>query len=330
MALPHYDFSLPGPGVVGWSRIRDWAQRAEEMGFDSLWVSDHLFLDVSKYGGTSHRYFAMECFTTLAALSAWTSRVRLGALVVCNDLRRPQLVAKMAANLSAISNGRFELGLGAGWYEPEYKEARIPFRSAGKRINRLEEAIQLIRGMLGEPSFTFAGTHYHVNEAWTVPNPGGSDRPVPVWVGGKGNRVLALAGRHADGFNASWAWTPEAFGDRVRLVEASAAQAGRDPKGIKKSVGLHCLPGRDESEVEMRWERYLASVPYGVGAGLSLSTWRQDKLAGAPKDIAGRINDFRGKGAEEVILNFGLLPFQISDASAVQDFVREVRPLLRN
>jgi len=328
LALPHYDFSLPGRPAVDWPRIRDWAQRAEEMGFDSVWISDHLFLDVSKYGGPPDHQFAMECFTTLAALSVWTHRVRLGALVVCNDLRMPSLVAKMAANLGALSNGRFELGMGAGWYEPEFEAAGIAFRPALERVSRLGEAVQLIKGMLENPSFTFAGRHYHLKDAWTVPNPGRNAKPVPVWVGGKGDQVVKLAGSYADGFNASWAWTPESFGDRVKLLAASATKAGRDPAKIKKSVGLYCLPGRDESEVEMRWERYLAAAPAGVGRRLDLSTWRQDKLAGTPKAMAARIGAFQGSGAEEVILTFGLLPFQISDASAVQDFVSEVKPLL--
>lgn len=326
LALPHYDFSLPAPKRIDWPLVRDWAQRAEEMGFDSVWVSDHLFLDLSKYGGPADRRFAMECFTTLAALSQWTSRVRLGSLVACNDLRSPSLLAKMASTLSVLSKGRFELGMGAGWYEPEYRAAGIPLGSEGARIERLGEAVQVVRGMLSHPSFSFQGRYYRVKDAWTLPQP----RSLPVLIGGKGDRVVETAARFADGYNTAWACTPERYAGRIHLLRTAAAQAGRNAADIRKSVGLLCLPGMDGSELEVRWHRYLASTPGGIGRGQTLETWRQDKLAGTPGEMVSKIDDFEGSGAEEVILNFGLVPYQISDASGVEDFIREVRPLVKS
>lgn len=324
LALPHYDFSLPGGKPIDWRSIRDWAQAAEELGFDSLWVSDHLFLDLSRYGGPAKNQFSMECFTVLAALSQCTSRIRIGTLVVCNELRIPSLVAKMASTLSVFSGGRFELGIGAGWYEPEYRAAGIEFERPGVRVDRLAESVQLIRGMVSNPRFTFQGRHCRVKDCWTLPQP----PHLPVWVGGKGDRIVRTAGKFADGFNTVWAWTPEAFGERVRLLESSAVSAGRDPAKIKKSVGLYCLPGRDESELHRRWERYLANSPPGIGRGESFDHWRRDKLAGTPEAIASTVKSFGDRGAGEVILGFGLLPFQICDGSAVEDFVRKVVPLV--
>lgn len=325
LALPHYDFSVPGSGRIDWHVVRDWAQRAEELGFDSLWVSDHLFLDLSRYGGPPEPQFAMECFSTLAAITQCTTRIRLGTLVVCNDLRTPSLLAKMAATLSVFSGGRFDLGMGAGWYEPEYAAAGVPFDRPGVRVDRLAEAVRLVRGMLSNPSFSFKGSYYGVSDAWTLPQP----ESVTVWIGGKGDRVVKTAGRYADGFNTVWAWTPEAYSGRIGLLEKSAVRVGRDPSRIKKSVGLYCLPGSDDRELEMRWERYVAASPPRIGRDQSFGDWRRDKLAGTPGEMASKIGRFRESGAGEVILGFGLVPYQICDASAVDDFMRDIKPLVQ-
>lgn len=327
LALPQYDFSLPGGRPISWSHVRDWAQQAEELGFDSVWLSDHLFLDLARYGGSGEAQGAMECFTTLAALATVTSRVRLGSLVVCNDLRNPALVAKMAATIDLLSGGRLELGMGAGWYEAEYAAAGIPFGAPGVRVSRLAEAVQVVAGMLSSPSFSFSGEHYTVKEAWNLPRPLQSPRP-PVIVGGKGERMARIAGRHADGFNSVWAWTPERYADRVRVVETAARAAGRDPSALRRTVGLYTLPGEDEADLASRWNRYLAANPW-IEPGTGLHAWGDDKLCGTPETMTARIREFAAPGVEEVILGFGLVPFQVADASAVELFAREVFPLAR-
>lgn len=324
LALPQYDFSLPGEGGISWPAVRDWAQRAEELGFDSVWLSDHLFWDLAKYGGVPDRQAAMECFTTLAALAAVTDRVRIGSLVVCNDLRAPTLVAKMAATLDVLSRGRVEIGLGAGWYEPEFQAAGLPFPSAGTRVERLAEAVQIVTGMLASDSFSFAGRHYTVSEAWNLPRAVQTPRP-PVWVGGKGDRVVRIAARYADGYNTVWAWTPDAYGKRIAVLEKAARASGRDPAAIRKSVGLYCLPGADSNELLSRWKRYVAGTP-GVASDEDFEHWRADKLSGGADDMLARIDAFRAHGVEEVILCFGLVPYQIADAEAVEWFAREVFP----
>ncbi|MGH2706354.1 MAG: LLM class flavin-dependent oxidoreductase [Actinomycetota bacterium] len=327
LALPHYDFSLPGRTPIGWGQLRDWAQRAEELGFDSIWLSDHLFLDLSKYGGSDELQGALECFTSLAALAAVTRRVRVGTLVVCNELRNPALVAKMAATIDVLSGGRLEVGIGAGWYEREFRAAGVPFERPGKRLERLAEAVQIVRGMLSTSEYSFRGRHYRVEKARNLPQPAQQPGP-PVWVGGKGDAVVRLAARFADGFNTVWAWTPEAYLDRVRLLEEAAEEAGRDPASIRRSVGLYALVGQDEMELSSRWHRYLSANPWMPG-GLSVQAWGLDKLCGTPQHIARRVDAFADAGVEEVILSFGLLPFQLADASSVEAFVRDVFPLVR-
>lgn len=323
LALPQYEFSVPGRRA-DWTSVRDWALRAEDLGFDSVWVSDHLFLDLGRYGGDDRQQSAMECFTTLGALAAITSKVRLGVLVVCNDLRSPALVAKMTASLDVLSGGRIELGMGAGWYEAEYRAAGIPFERPGTRIARLAEAVQIVSGMLANESFSFEGKHYKVKDALNLPGPIQEPRP-PVWVGGKGDRVVATAGKFADGFNTVWAWTPEDYGERMRKLDAAAAAAGRDPSSIRRSVGLYCVPGADERDLQYRWRNYVEATPDGVAPD-SFPGRVPDKLYGEPDLLLERLSQFEALGAEEVILGFGILPFQIADESAVDFFAREVIP----
>jgi probable F420-dependent oxidoreductase len=326
LALPHYDFSLPEAEEVSWSKVRDYAQSAEELGYHSLWVSDHLFFDISKYGGPSEPQNTLECWTTLAALSSVTGRVRLGSLVLCNDLRPPSLVAKMAATIDVLSEGRLDVGIGAGWYEPEYFAAGIPFERASVRIAKLEESVQIVKGMLSNESFSFEGKHFRVDEALNLPQPIQRPNP-PVWVGGKGDRVVEVAGRHADGFNSAWAWKPEAYEERVRLLEQSAASARRDPRSIRRSVGLYSIVGDDERAVEKSFEKYL-SVSLGASKDSSLSDWRVDKLVGTPEAISQTIKQFEALGVEEVILGFGLLPFQIAEEESLERFAKGVFPLV--
>jgi probable F420-dependent oxidoreductase len=332
LALPHYDFSLGTSGTSnaagGWQRVHDWARRAQDLGFDSVWVSDHLFLDLGKYGGPDRAQGSMECFTTLAALATSTERIRLGPLVACNDLRPPAVVAKMVATLDVVSGGRIDVGLGAGWYEPEYRAAGIPFDPPGLRVSRLAEAVQIVSGMLSSVPFSFEGSHYRVEEAWNLPRPVQSPRP-PVWVGGKGDRLAALAGRYADGFNSCWAWTPKAYAGRMEIVERAARKAGRDPSAIRRSVGLYTLPGTDESDVARRWERYVASTPPGIAGPLSLDGWRGDKLCGPPGALAETISGFAALGVEEIILSFGIVPFQVADPSAPDLFATQMFPQFR-
>ncbi|HYP23423.1 MAG TPA: LLM class flavin-dependent oxidoreductase, partial [Actinomycetota bacterium] len=202
LALPHYDTSYRNEPVA-WPSVRDCALAADRSGFSSVWVSDHLFLDWGKYGGPATRQGSLECWTTMTALAAATSKVRVGSLTLCNDLRSPALVAKMAASLDLLSGGRLDVGLGAGWYEPEYRAAGIDFDSAGTRIRRLGEAVEIVGRLLAGEELTFDGRHYQVQEAICLPRPAQSPRP-PVWVGGKGDLLLRTAARVADGWNFSW------------------------------------------------------------------------------------------------------------------------------
>ena len=324
LALPQYGFSLPSGEGGSWGAVRDWAQRAEDLGFDSVWLSDHLFLDLERYGGSTQRHGAIECLSGLAGLAVATSRVKIGALVVCNDLRPPTVVAKTASTIDVLSGGRLELGIGAGWYAPDFEAAGVEFAPPGRRLRRLAEAVQVIRGMLSNETFTFDGRYYQVDEAHNIPRSSQSARP-RVWVGGKGDTTVSIAGRFADGYNAVWAWTPEAFADRIRVLERTMAESGRAPKEVARSVGLYALVAEDESAVDARFDRYLAASPI-IPPAKTAADWGHDKLAGTPEQVVDRIKQFEALGVEEVILGVGMLPFQIAEAEAVDDFASLVFP----
>lgn len=325
LALPQYDFSLPEQERVEWPSVLEWAKRAEALGFSSVWLSDHLFYDLSRYGGPPGKQRALECFTGLGALVSATSTVRLGSLVACNDFRNPAVLAKMVSTIDVLSGGRVELGLGAGWFEAEYQAAGIPFEPPGARIDRLSEGVRIIRGLLEEGRLSFEGRHYRLDAARCIPRPA---PPPPVFVGGAGDRVARLAGRYADGFNSVWAWTPEDFAGRVEVVDRAAARAGRNPSAVRKTVGLHALPGRAERDISARWRRYRACGPTARPEHSSFSWWAHDKLAGTYEQIAERVRSFERIGVSEIILSFGILPFQICDPESVTEFMEEVAPLV--
>lgn len=326
LALPQYDYSLPGSRPQIWASVVDWAVKAERLGFDSVWLSDHLFYDLARYGGPEGPRQGLECFTGLSALSAATTRVRLGTLVVCNDLRTPPLLAKMAATVDRLSGGRLDLGMGAGWFEPEYRAAGIPFDPPAVRVGRLSEAVRIVRRLLSEGRLSFEGRHYRLDDVRCLPLP--VQDPLPVFIGGRGDRLAALAGRHADGFNSAWGWEPKEFAGLVAVVDRAAEAAGRDPSRIRKSIGMYALAGRSEREIQARWRRYAEGGPPGRPELLSLPLWAQDKLVGSPTEVAEKIRRFDQLGVTEIILSFGTIPFQICDPEAVVEFMEEVPPLV--
>ena len=333
IALPHYDDSLAG-GPVSWDGVRRVAQTAERCGYSSVWVSDHLFFDWSKYGGSSERRGTLECWTTLSALAASTEHVRVGSLTLCNDLRNPALVAKMAATLDLLSGGRLDVGLGAGWYEPEYRAAGIAFDRPGVRVRRLAEAAEIVARMLAGEELTFDGRHYTIRGALCRPRPVQQPRP-PVWLGGKGDRLLAAAAAAADGWNFSWLGSFETYRERAEAATRACERAGRDPASLRRSVGTYVLAGRDERDARRRFERLMARTPAGVfgggntAAGVSWERFRSDRVAGSTGEVIDRLGRLGALGVEEVVVGLGTLPFQVADEEDVELVGEEIGPALR-
>ncbi|MGH2571997.1 MAG: LLM class flavin-dependent oxidoreductase [Actinomycetota bacterium] len=318
LALPHYDFSFPEGEPLTWPRLVEAAQRAEALGFDSVWISDHFFFDLARYGGSDQPRGTVEPFTALAGLAAVTDRVRLGTLVACAPFRHPAHVAKMATAIDLWSGGRFELGIGSGWYEREFEAFGYPFESTGQRFSLLEETVEVIAGLFEEGPFDHDGERFTLRGAYNHPRPAQNGGP-PIWIGGKGgDRVLRLAARHAAGWNTVWRWIPERYAERVDALHVISEKEGRDPGSVRLSLGLYTLVGEDERDLVARFRALQRWTPRGALDGELLDDYARDTLTGTPQMCLERLAEFGRSGVEEVIVAAASLPFAVYDWSMVE------------
>ena len=317
LALPHYDYSSPEGGPVTFERVADAALLVERLGFDSVWISDHFFLSLARYGGTDERQGTLEPLTTLGGLAAVTERVRLGTLVACAPFRHPAVLVKQATAVDLFSGGRMELGIGAGWYGEEFEAFGVPYGDTGQRFGLLEETLRVMEVLFAEEPANFEGERFALRDAYNHPRPVQRPRP-PVWLGAKGgDRSLRLAARYADGWNTVWRWAPEAYGERVRAARRACEEMGRDPATLRLSVGLSTIVGEDDADLQRRHEELVRLTP---GAVPPLEELRRDGLAGTPEQVLDRVRAFEELGVEEVIASFSSLPFAVADPSTVELF----------
>ena len=315
LSLPHYGFSLPHGEPVGFAGVAGWARRAEDLGFDSVWVSDHLFYSFGRYGADATPIGSLEPMTTLAGLASVTDRVRLGTLVLCAPFRHPALLAKSAATIDVVSGGRLDLGLGAGWLEDEFSAFGLPFGTVGERFSTLETTTRTLASM-------FDG-HGRLS-------PPPVQAPIPLWVGGRGGpRLLRLAASRARGWNVVWRMSPDAYAAKVADVHAACETAGRDPSTFGLSVGLYGLNGDDEDQARSAFERGRAAFPGGAMAAERWESWRADTLSGSPEQILERIGAFEALGVHELVLSPWVLPFAIHEPDQVERFAERVIAPLR-
>ncbi len=254
--------------------IRSTADLCENLGFDSIWVYDHLLYRFNE-GETTGIW---EGWSILSALAAVTQRVELGTLVTCNSFRSPALLAKMAHTVDEISGGRLTLGIGAGWNEPEHEAFGYPFQH---RVSRLEEALQIIRPLLKEGRVDFQGRYYSVRNCEMTPRsprPGGP----PLMVGGGGPRIIQLAARYADVWNCGSMNIPSSPDGVIKIYRETCQTEGRDP----------------------------ASLPYSFLANLAfpdLAGWKEEKkpgfLTGSPEEIAAAFFEFEKRGPAQMMFH---------------------------
>jgi probable F420-dependent oxidoreductase len=332
LGLPHYDTSLAGR-PFDWASLKRVARLAESSGFDSVWVSDHLFLDWSKYGGPDEPQGTPECVMTMSALSAVTERVRIGSLALCNDFRNPPLLAKMMTTLDRLSDGRLEIGMGAGWYEAEYAAAGIDFLPPGDRIRKLGESLQIMSRLLEGEVVDFDGDHYQLKGAICRPTPKQEPRPA-LWVGGKGDFLIRTAVRHADGWNYSWIGDFDTYRGRAEKATQICEEEGRDPATLRRSVGIYLLTGDDEADLKRKFERLAKSTPPGIlqapnsETGVSWDEFRKGNLVGTPGEVAQKLEELAELGVEEVVLSLGCIPFQLGDEEDVAYVGERIIPAL--
>ncbi|MGH8976766.1 MAG: LLM class flavin-dependent oxidoreductase [Acidimicrobiia bacterium] len=310
LALPQYDYSVPGEDPLQFETIAAHARAAERAGFDSVWVSDHLVLDLAKYGGPDRRFGCYEPLVTLGALSRVVD-IRLGTLVMCEALRPASVLAKALASLDRISGGRVDVGLGAGWYEPDYTAIGMEMPRPGVRIERLAEAVGVVAGLLGGGPLTFDGRFHRAQDAVNLPPAVQQPRP-RVFVGGSGDRLLRLVAEHADGWNTCWSWTPDAYRARLDVLERACERAGRDPGSVWRTIGLYALVGDDEADLRQRFERLRELSPPGLTTLGDLETFRTGRLVGTAEQVREQVAEWDSLGIDTIILGAGAVPFQVT------------------
>ena len=311
LALPQYDYSVAGESPLPWARVVEWARAAEAAGFDSLWLSDHLFLDVAKYGGPSDRQGCLDPIVSLAALAGEVTRVRLGTLVLCEAFRPAAVLAKALAGLDVVCDGRLDVGIGAGWYEPEYAALGMEMPRPGERLDRLREAVVILRGLLGGGPCTFDGSYHRADGA--VNGPPALQQPTPpIIVGGKGDRLLSVVAELADGWNTCWVWTPAAYRERLDVLARACEQVDRDPASVTRSLGLYTLCAEDARDLDRRFERLQAVTPRGVLDGVTLDQWREGRLVGTVDEIREQAAGWAALGVETLIVGLGAVPFAVT------------------
>ncbi len=219
-----------------WADVLDDFRTAEDLGFDHAWLVDH-FVDTDGPPDLP----CLEAWTLLAALAAKTSRIRLGVLVSSNTFRHPALLAKEAVTVDHVSEGRLILGIGTGWHEDEHRRYGIDLPPVGERVDRLEEAIVMIKGLTSQARTTFQGRHYRLDDAPFSPRP--VQDHIPLLIAAHRPRMLRLAARYADqwdtfatlaGSATDGLETPVA--DRIGALDAACAEIGRDPAEIRRST----------------------------------------------------------------------------------------------
>lgn len=279
------------------------------------WISawDH-FYEAPPAGGTIDHFEAMA---TLGALAAETSHARLGCLVFYVGYRNPASIAKAATTLDHISGGRFELGLGAGWHEQEATAYGYDFPSVGIRLDMLDEAATIIRGLLTQERTTFHGKHYHVENASNLPAPL-QDR-LPIWIGGLGEKkTLRLVAKHADGWNAAYT-TVEHFTHLNKVLDQWCEKQDRDPATLKRSINLTFNLGTTTAEVEQERENLRAAW------GPAAPRIEGGALLCTPTEAIDRIKQYEKAGADMV--NIALRAPWNNDA--LDAYIEDVMPQLR-
>jgi alkanesulfonate monooxygenase SsuD/methylene tetrahydromethanopterin reductase-like flavin-dependent oxidoreductase (luciferase family) len=287
-------------------------------------MSDHLFLDVAKYGGPPDREGCLDPIVALAALASEVPRVRLGTLVLCEAFRPAAVLAKALAGLDVVCDGRLDVGIGAGWYEPEYAAIGMEMPPPRERIARLREAILILRDLLGGGPCTFDGLYHRADGAVNAPPSVQQPRP-PVFVGGKGDRLLSVAAEVADGWNTCWVWTADAYRQRLDVLARACEAVERDPASVTRSLGLYTLCGEDERDLERRFERLQAVTPRGVLDGVTLDQWREGRLVGTVEQVREQAAGWAGLGVETLIVGLGAVPFAVTALDDLEMVAEAVR-----
>jgi F420-dependent oxidoreductase-like protein len=264
-----------------WQTSVDIAVLAEKLGYDSIWVYDH-FHNVPKPAQEA----VFECWTTIAAISQRTSRIRLGQMVGCNSYRNPGLLAKITSTVDVISGGRLDWGIGAGWYESEYKGYGYEFAKPSDRIGMLRETVEIVKSMWTNAETNYDGKYYKMSRANCDPKPLQQPTP-PVWIGGGGEQLtLRVVAEHADVSN--FGSSLEEFTKKRAILQDHCRIIGRDEDTIRKTISSEVFIRETEKEVIEAGSKNLWGEP--------AESWRAKALVGTPEQVSEKIQKYLDAG----------------------------------
>ncbi len=297
--------------------IKEIALTAEKTGYDSLWISDHFFID--KDPETTS---CLEAWTVLSALAPITKKLRLGTLVTCNGFRYPAVLAKIAATLDLISNGRLEFGIGAGWKKNEHENYGIPFPGLRERMERLEEAVQIIKKMWTEPNASFDGVHYQIKDAFSSPKP--LQQLPPIFIAGRGEkRTLRIVAKHGDYCNFLSSVTSEEAARLLGVLKEHCRVVGRNYDEIGKSYFAYVIMEETEDDLN-RFVEQMAEK-----RDLSFDDFKSripaNAFLGTPEVIEAKFDEMIGLGFDYFQIQFAYL----DDLEQCKLFAKTVLPRLR-
>jgi len=281
------------------------AAGAEAAGWDGVWIADHFMGNPPIAPAETPM---LEAGSLVAALAAGVERVRIGTLVYGNTYRHPAVVAKMAATVDHVSGGRFVLGLGAGWQVNEHEQYGITLPPVGERVGRFGEAVEIIRGLLRQPTTTFAGRHYTVTDAVCEPKPVQAE--LPILVGGSGDRMLGIVARGADEWN-TWG-LPDHIAERSAMLTRRCEAVGRDPDSVARTAQALVMFTADDAE----GERIAANAPRAL-------------MAGTPERLRDVVAAYAEAGLDELIVPDFTLGRGPAKLEALDRFIDDVAASFR-
>ena len=287
---------VEGQNGLTWERWERILKMAERLGFPTVFRSDHYFI------GKANQQDSLEAYLSFVMAARDTSRIRFGPLVTPVTFRSPVDVGRMAAQIDQLSGGRFVMGLGAGWNEPEHHAYGIPFPPVKERMDRLEEAVQVIRALWGEGEASFQGQYYRLDGATAMPKPARAGGP-PILIGGSGEkRTLNLVAKFAAEWN-SVNLPPEAYRGKVEALQRHCEAEARDPGTIRRSMMMFAIVGPSEKDLDMATRRVMSM--WGAPEGATTAEYREGAkgrgmLVGGVEEIVDRLGRLGELGLQEV------------------------------
>jgi F420-dependent oxidoreductase-like protein len=286
---------------VGWPEWKNIVQWTEELGFESLWRSDHFF----SFFGPTRNIDSLDTLVAHTYTASASSRIKFGPLVLSMTFRHPAILARMAAAIDQLSNGRFILGVGAGWNVTEHEAYGIKLPPLKQRMDNLEESIQVIKAMFENDSATFHGKIYTLNDAPMNPKP--AQKPMSLLIGGGGEqRTLRMVARYATEWNAPIMGGLEVYKHKAQVLDQHCEAVKRDPATIDRSAMTGYISGENQAEVDRKVQAAIENAPPQFrrpGGGPPMTA-----LWGTPSQIVEQIKEIEAAGISRIMLQYRTPP----------------------